>query len=196
MTKFKEKISDSIDRHITYSTAGHEIIFKGPTGKVFDTEQHVREQLCNEYEWFLPDKESLKNNSMLRTNMPKVKRCIFMPFLWRWQNEKQVQNMNIEKESPTLLKIVATCREKDARSIKAELNSFFNRLSQCESFQNEQKNNVQPQQLKPSNSGIEQRIKRVTDPNRTWADLKPAVSQGTRESRMDVIAWTVVCKFH
>ncbi|CAF2997615.1 unnamed protein product [Rotaria sp. Silwood2] len=196
MTKFKEEIFHSIDHHITYSTTGHEIIFKGPTGKVFDTEQHVREQLCNEYKWFLPDKESLKNNSMLRKNMPKVKRNIFMPFLWRWQNEKQVEKMNIEKESPTLLKIVATCREKDAESIVEELNSFFNWLSQCESFQNEQTDNVQPQQLNSSNSGIEQRIKRVTDANRTWADLKQAVSQGTRESRMDVIAWTLVCKFH
>jgi HrpA-like RNA helicase len=196
MTKFKNQISHSIDHHVTYSTTDHEIIFKGQTGKVFETEQYIRKQLCNEYEWFLPEKESLKNNSILRTNMTKVNKYIFMPFLYRWKNEKQIEKMDIEKKSPSLLKIVATCREKDARSIETELNSFFNWLSQCQSFQNEQTDNVQPQRLKSSNSGIEQRIKRVTDPNRTWADLKPAVSQGTRESRMDVIAWTAVCKFN
>lgn len=61
---------------------------------------------------------------------------------------------------------------------------------------------VSPQTIKPQLRGrcldIEERIARITDSRRSSADLWSQLigDKATRETRMEVVAWIAVCKFH
>jgi hypothetical protein len=147
------------------------------------------------YEFVFPDAEDLKKHRKLKANMIIVLRdlSIFSPMIWRSNNEKQTK-IQLEKQSPHSCKVIAQCREQDYRDIYAEFQSFVYWLSECDLTQ--QKNStVKPQLLTSKDPDIKRRINRVTDTSLTWADLKQAVSENCRESRMDVVAWIAVCNY-
>lgn len=196
MEHYQAHIRPTMQQNIQTEGKDNKIVMNGPVSDVFEAEKKMREQMVKTYEWSFPKPEDFEAHPTLRANMKIILRdlSIFLPLIWRWSNEKQAK-IKLDKRPPSSCKVTATCREQDYRRIEKEFDYFVFWLSQCEHVQ--QKDSTIPLQvLKQRDEGIEERTKRVTDPSRTWADLKPAVSQGTRESRMDVVAWTAVCKFN
>ncbi|CAF1398862.1 unnamed protein product, partial [Didymodactylos carnosus] len=195
MKTFQSSRKLSNNGNVKCSTNDDQILIKGHGGDVLQAEQKIRQQLMKTYEFIFPDAEDLTKHPKLKANIIIVLRdlSILLPMIWRWSNEKQAK-IKLEKQPPSSCKVIAQCREQDYRLIYAEFHSFVYWLTQCDSMQ--LKNSTRkPQLLTSRDPDIERRINRITDTSLTWAHLKQAINDNSRESRMDVVAWIAVCNY-
>ncbi|CAF3669921.1 unnamed protein product [Rotaria socialis] len=195
MEKFQSSEKVPNNGNVKYSTDDGQISIKGHGGDVLEAEQKLRQQLMKTNEFIFPNAEDLKKHPKLEENMIFVLRNlpIFLPMIWRWNNEKQAK-IELEKQPPSSCKVIAQCREQDYLNIHAEFQSFVYWLTLCDSMQ--LKNSIgKPQLLTSSDPDIKRRINRITDTSLTWVHLKQSISDNCRESRMDVVAWIAVCNY-
>lgn len=197
--KFENRIKSnltfqSISKNILIQLTSEKILLTGIAGEVLSTELYIRKQLISQNRTpLLSDDESheglIRNVASLVNNLG-----IFKPLKWRWKAEKQV-NITFRKIGDRC-EVIVEARDQDFKSVRKELDSFIEWLKVCVVLHLH--SGIPPRQLKSRSPPIEERIARLTDIKLTSADLWSRVCgpQATRESRMEVVAWTAICKFY
>ncbi|CAF2062912.1 unnamed protein product [Rotaria magnacalcarata] len=197
---FQENIRASDDfkavsQHVCNMVDNKALELSGNAGQVFETERFVRQQLIRPHDWNLVDDDQLDRDKNLKMNVESIRKCLsmFFPLIWRFENEKQAI-VRVMKDGIDNCKILVESRDKDNETIREEFDSFVKWLRKCVSIQHLH-SDISPQRLQKPDAEIEERIRLVTDPERTRADLMQDVLYGTREIRMQVVAWIAVVEF-
>ncbi|CAF3381973.1 unnamed protein product [Rotaria socialis] len=179
--------------NISISTNNIKLI--GNAGEVLDTESFIRRELQRLHKWQLVEDNELNNNPTLQMNVRNIRKNLhyFHPLIWRFSNEKQIA-VKLEKDDKNSITISVNSRDKDYEDIKDTFDMFVWWLRKCVAVRNEH-SGVIPKFLKKRDTAIEQRIACVTDSERTLDKRMMAMRDGTRESRMEVVAWVAVCQF-
>ncbi|CAF1258217.1 unnamed protein product, partial [Didymodactylos carnosus] len=167
----------------------------GNAGDVLDTERFIRQKLQRLRKWHLVEDNELNNNPTLQMNVRNVRKNLryFNPLIWGSLNEKQVV-VKMEKDGQNSITISVNSREEDGKKIKKIIDMFVWWLRKCVAVRNEH-SGVIPKFLNKRDAALEERIARVTDSERTQDKRMMMMRDGTRESRMEVVAWVAVCKF-
>ncbi|CAF4416376.1 unnamed protein product, partial [Rotaria sp. Silwood2] len=183
----------------------HVLTLQGPSGSVIEAERALIQKLVRTQNFPLTndvpitkpdDHKRMDRNLKSVTKMTKI----FNPMIWRWKNEGQV------KVTITTGVGAATCdvniegRDSQYHSVKNEIESFKNWLKDSAVIRHPDAivlPRIIKQPMRKSCLDIEERISHVTDSKRTTIDLWNGLrgSKATRETRMEVVAWIVVCQF-
>ena len=219
-TRFKAKLSRRIDALRNKSI----VSLSGITGTVINDEFHLRSQMIIPMKFQLNNDCQL-NTSLyenLAKNLESITKMtyIFNPMKWRWEAQKQVKITVTDNPAKKTCDINVEGRDSENQNVKNEFDSFLSWLQKAAVIRhpNEGKSStsyhlkyritfifilgVLPRLLHPktrkSYPKIEKRIARITDSERTMVDLYNGVKgiDATRETRMEVVAWIAVCKFH
>ncbi|CAF4374584.1 unnamed protein product [Rotaria sp. Silwood2] len=201
---YNEQIKSSpdfmtISSNIVCTLSGSQLTLSGQAGCVLATELHVRNKLVVKYTTQLISENEIDQS--LKQNVENLIDTlhIFLPMVWRWKAEKQVKIIFLQTKKEG--EIVIKAREEDYKNVRKELDSFVGWLRSCKALHLHPglspRRFIDPQTKQPS-SDIESRIRRITDITLTSVDLWPRVRgpAATRETRMEVVAWTAVCHFH
>ncbi|CAF4343023.1 unnamed protein product [Rotaria sp. Silwood2] len=201
---YNEQIKSSpdfmtISSNIVCTLSGSQLTLSGQAGCVLATELHVRNKLVVKYTTQLISENEIDQS--LKQNVENLIDTlhIFLPMVWRWKAEKQVKIIFLQTKKEG--EIVIKAREEDYKNVQKELDSFVGWLRSCKALHLHPglspRRFIDPQTKQPS-SDIESRIRRITDITLTSVDLWPRVRgpAATRETRMEVVAWTAVCHFH
>ncbi|CAF3699328.1 unnamed protein product [Rotaria sp. Silwood1] len=202
--KYNEEIKSSpdfmtISSNIVCSLSGRQLTLSGQAGCVLATELHIRNKLVVKYTTQIISEDEIDKS--LKQNVENLIDTlhIFLPMVWRWKAEKQVKIRFLQTKKEG--EIVIKARDEDYEKVRKELDSFVGWLRPCKSLHLHPglspRRFIDPQTKQPS-SDIESRIRRITDITQTSVDLWPRVRgpAATRETRMEVVAWTAVCHFH
>ncbi|CAF4220315.1 unnamed protein product, partial [Rotaria magnacalcarata] len=197
---FQENIRASDDfkavsQHVCNMVDNKALELSGNAGQVFETERFVCQQLIRPHDWNLVDDDQLDRDKNLKMNVESIRKCLlmFFPLIWRFENEKQAI-VRVMIDGIDNCKILVESRDKYNETIREEFDSFVKWLRKCVSIQHLH-SDISPQRLQKPDAEIEERIRLVTDPERTRADLMQDVLYGTREIRMQVVAWIAVVEF-
>ena len=184
----------SISQNLAIKVQNEQIILTGNAGEILQTELYLRKQFISKHRTsLLPESET---HEKLKTNIANLVDIlqVFLPLKWRWDAEKQVK-VTFRKVGDSC-EVIVEARDRDFQKVRAELNCFISWLKECVVIHLH--SGIPPRQLKTRSPAIEERIARLTDIKLTSADLWSSVRgpQATRESRMEVVAWIAICKFH
>ncbi|CAF1163491.1 unnamed protein product [Rotaria sordida] len=181
------------------------VSLSGMTGTVISDEFHLRKQMVTIMKFELENdcKQNTTTYDNLSKNLESVTKMtyIFNPMKWRWKAQKQVEITVNNNPARKTCEIVLEGRDSENQNAKMEFNSFLGWLARCAVIRHPNAG-VLPRLLRPQMRklypNIEKRIARITDSERTMVDLYNAVkgTGTTRETRMEVVAWIAICKFH
>ena len=185
---------ESIAKNIHVQVGADEIFLTGNAGEILISELYIRKQFISRHQTLLLKKDEvhdgLKKNIADLVNILQV----FLPLKWRWDAVKQVK-ITFRKVGDNC-EVIVVARERQFQEVRQELDSFLGWLKDCVAVHLQ--SGIPPRQLRNRLQPVEERIARLTDTKLTSADLWPSVRgpQATRESRMEVVAWIAICKFH
>jgi HrpA-like RNA helicase len=187
----------AISKNVEIKFINEKILLTGIAGDILITELYIRKQLISQNKTpLLLDSYGNHNHEGLNRNIADLVNTlyIFNPLKWRWKAEKQVKI--IFRKVGNGCEVIVEARDEDFKSVRKELDSFIGWLKDCVALHLH--SGIPPRQLKSRSIPIEERIARLTDIKLTSADLWSSVCgpQATRESRMEVVAWTAICKFY
>ncbi|CAF3443199.1 unnamed protein product, partial [Rotaria sp. Silwood2] len=184
-----------VSQHVCNTVDNKALELSGNAGQVFETERFICQQLIRPHDWNLVDDDQLCRDKNLKMNVESIRKglSMFFPLIWRFENEKQAI-VRVMKDGIYSCKILVESRDKDNETIREEFDYFVKWLRKCVSIQHLH-SGISPQRLQKPDAEIEERIRLVADPGRTQVDLMQDVLYGSREIRMQVVAWIAVVEF-
>ncbi|CAM4823261.1 unnamed protein product [Rotaria magnacalcarata] len=189
--------------HIQIKIVDSNIVFRGSSGYILNAELFIRQQLTTTLLFTLESDYPNDENYTLTRNLKSVTNMpidLFGPLRWRWEAEQQVKvrtKMNVKKGTIT---VTVEGLDSQNQAVKKEFMSFLSWLRMCAVIRDPHAG-VAPRVLKPQIRQqyryMEERIGKITDPDRTsidrWKSLKGPAAK--RETRMEVVAWIAVSLF-
>ncbi|CAF2865659.1 unnamed protein product [Rotaria sp. Silwood2] len=110
-------------------------VLSGPAGTVFTSELHLRQNMVEEFQFQLENKNppNTANHTNLARNLESVMKMpqIFRPMQWRWQNQKQVTITVNCNTSTSTCDITVNGRNSEYQNVKKEFDSFLKWLQDC-----------------------------------------------------------------
>ncbi|CAF3369854.1 unnamed protein product, partial [Rotaria sp. Silwood2] len=181
------------------------VSLSGTTGTVINDEFHLRKEIVTTLKFELnnicqPNTTAYDNLSRNLESVTKMTK-IFEPMKWRWEAQKQVKIIVTNDPAKKTCEISVEGRDSENQNVKKEFDSFLGWLKNTVVIAHTDAT-VLPRLLHPRMrqrySEIEKKIAHITDIERTIIDLYNDVkgTNATRETRMEVVAWIAVCKFH
>lgn len=187
---------ESVAQSVASTISATKIELIGNAGEVLHTELFIRNKLIRLYKWSLVEDNELNNNETLKMNIKHIRKNlhIFHPLAWKYLNETQTP-ISFTKDDQNSVSVSVKGRDLDYQAVKNDLDVFVWWLRKCVAIRNRY-TGVPPKFLRKRNAAIEERISCIADSTRTRDTLISATRHGTRESRMEVVAWIAVCVFH